>query len=212
MSEKNVLKGMKVKACGLSDDKSVAPQDGKPSVFYRRPCPECRKDTLDFIDFGVSMRSLILGITSDGEIGCSRAELEGDYKLGIYCRSCGHQVCSDSSLTNECSDEFLSEWAKSAIKARTAPPFVCSTCDSQELHQVEVGIEFSHAVVAVCEADAPGNGPLIAVSHQRETGGRGTYRYRCSQGHELANDDGTPVETAEELVAWLKTLSARVRR
>jgi hypothetical protein len=204
MSERNVLKGMKVKVNRPSDDKNANPQNAKPSVFYRRPCSGCGKDELDLIDSGIFTRSPILGITSDGEIGCSSTELEGDCELGIYCRDCGHQVCSESSLTNKCSDEFLSEWAKSAIAARPALPFACSTCDSPELHQVEVGIESSHAVVAVCEADAPGNAPLIAVSHQRETGGRGTYRYRCSQGHELVKEDGTPVETAEELADWLK--------
>ena len=209
MSENNVLKGMNVKACGLLDDKSVTPQDGKPPVFYRRPCSECGQNALNLIESGLFTRSPILGITSDGEIGCSGTELDGDYELGIYCRSCGQQVCSDSSLANECGDEFLSGWAKAATEAPPTLPFVCSTCDSQELHQVEVGIEFSHAVVAVCEADPPGNGPLIAVSHLREIGGRGTYRYRCSQGHELAKDDGTPVETAEELVEWLKARSAR---
>ena len=159
MSKQNVLKGMKVKARGLSDDKSVTPQDGKPSVFYRRPCPECGKDALNLIESGLFTRSPVLGITSDGEIGCSGTELDGDYVVGIYCRDCGHQVCSDSCLTNECSGEFLSEWAKKALEARTALPFVCSKCDSRELHQVEVGIEFSHAVVSVCESDGPRQRP-----------------------------------------------------
>jgi hypothetical protein len=183
MSEKNVLKGMKVKACGLSDDKTVTPPDGEPSVFYRLPCSECGKDAIDLIDSGVSMRSPVLGITSDGEIGCSRTELEGDYELGIYCRNCGHEVCGVLSETGEVGDEFLSEWAKSAIEVRTAPPFVCPKCHSQELHQVEVGIEFSHAVVAVCESDDSGNAPLMALSNLREIGGRGSYRFRCSRNH-----------------------------
>jgi hypothetical protein len=178
--------------------------EARPVVLHLVPCPECGKELLDLIDSGIVTRSPILGITSDGEIGCSRTELEGDYELGIYCRSCGHQVCSDFSLANECGDEFLSGWAKAATEARPVLPSVCSKCDSQELYQVEVGIEFSHAVLAVCESNAPGSAPLIAVSHQRETGGRGTYRYRCSQGHELVKEDGTLVETVEDLVDWLK--------
>jgi hypothetical protein len=211
MSEKNILKGMKVKVNRPSDDKNVTPQYGEPSVVYSRPCPECGHNALNLIESGLFTRSPVLGITSNGEIGCSRTELEGDYELGIYCRDCGHQVCSDSSLTNGCSDGFLSEWAESAVEARTALPIGCPKCDSQELYQVEVGIEFSHAVLAVCESDAPGNGPLIAVSHLREIGGRGTYRYRCSRNHELAKEDGSPVETAEELVDWLKAHSTGVR-
>jgi len=183
-------------------------EEGRALVFYRRRCPECGKDALNLIDSGVFMRSPIVGITSDGEIGCSYTELEGDFEPGIYCRSCGHQVCSDSSLANACSDEFLSEWAKSAVEARTAPPFRCPDCDSLELHQVEVGIELSHEVVAVCEPVVPDSAPLVAVSHVRDIDGGGTYRYRCSQGHELAKEDGTAVETAEELADWLKARCA----
>jgi hypothetical protein len=81
-----------VKACGLSGDKSVTPHDAEPSVFYRRPCPECAKDTLNLIDSGVFMRSPILGITSDGEVGCLHTELAGDYQLGIRCRHCGESL------------------------------------------------------------------------------------------------------------------------
>ena len=193
---------------GLDRDRNGA----GPAVLHLVPCRKCGKDTLDLIDSGVFMRSPIVGITSDGEIGCSRTELDGDYELGIYCRSCGHQVCSDFSLANECGDEFLSGWAKAATEARPVLPSVCSKCDSQELYQVEVGIEFSHAVVAVCESDAPGRAPLLAFSYVRHINGGGTYRYRCSQGHELAKDDGSPVETAEEPVDWLKAHASDEKR
>jgi len=69
-------------------------------------------------------------------------------------------------------------------------------------------MELSHEVVAVCEPIGPDNAPLVAVSHGRNIDGSGTYRYRCSHGHELARDDGYPVETSKELVEWLKARSA----
>lgn len=210
MSEKGFQDemGEEVNNTSLDNRLDQGRNEARPAVLHLVPCPECKKDTLDLIDSGVSIRSPIVGITSDGEVGCLYTELTGDYQLGIRCRHCGHEVCGDLSVTGEVGDEFLSKCAKSATEARPALPFVCSTCDSQELHQVEVGIEFSHAVVAVCESDALGNAPLIAVSHQRDIGGRGISRYRCSRGHELAKEDGTPVETSEELVEWLKARSA----
>ncbi len=48
----------------------------------------------------------------------------------------------------------------------------------------------------------------IALTPIRHTRYSANPTYRCLKGHELANDDGSPVETAEELVAWLKAHSA----
>ena len=115
MSKKDRQKELSEKANEPSTVGNMTRQDEdtEPSIFYRCVCPNCGKDTLNVIDSGVFTRSPALGITSDGEVGCSRSELHGDYELGIYCRACGHQVCSDHSFTTECEDEFLSEWVKS---------------------------------------------------------------------------------------------------
>jgi hypothetical protein len=200
--------GQEVNVTSLDNNMGHDRNETGPGTFHPVACPECGKDTLDLIDSGVSMRSPILGIASDGEVGCLYTELTGDYQLGIYCRHCGHGVCGGLSVTGEADDEIHSEWAKSPGEPRTVLPFICSKCGSRELRQVEVGITFSYAVVAVCEADVPGTAPLVALSHLRNTDGGGTYRYRCSQGHELAKDDGSPVETVDELVAWLKAQCA----
>jgi predicted RNA-binding Zn-ribbon protein involved in translation (DUF1610 family) len=209
MSKKDLQKQLSDKADEPSTVINMTRQDEdtEPSIFYRCVCPNCGKDSLNLIDSGVFTRSPALGITSDGEIGCAHTELEGGYELGIYCRACGHQVCSDDSFTNECEDEFLSEWVKSNGDARSTLAFACPKCGSQELQQIEIDLEFSTDVVAVCPPDSPGNEPLVAVTHLREIDNRGSFRYRCSRGHELAKDDGRPVQNADELVAWLKARS-----
>jgi hypothetical protein len=178
-------------------------QELRPPVFYRCRCPECGEDSLDAIESGFFTRSHILCVTSYGDVGCDYTEFTGDSTFGISCRNCGYEVCGPFS-SQKGEDEYL----PSNRKARTGLIFVCAKCGSQELRKIEVGIEYSNRVVAVCESDTPDDAPLVAVSHVVGIDGGDSYRYRCSQGHELAKNDGSPVETDEELIAWLKARSS----
>jgi len=193
----------KTGVAALDDTVKIEEKKSQPNVFYQCVCPECGKLELR-VRSGVLTELPLLGVDSGGEIGCSPAEVDVDCQLEIRCGSCRHQVCGDASLNDICSYEFLSEWATSNGQSLSTLPFTCPKCDSQELLQVEVGIESSRLVVAVCESDAPRKKPLIAIGVLRHISGGGPNRYRCPQGHELANDDGSPVATAAELVAWLK--------
>jgi hypothetical protein len=179
--------------------------------FYRVRCPKCGEAALDVIDSGVFIRSPLVGITSDGEIGCSHTELDDGYDFGILCRDCEHAIFTDSSFSNECEDGFLLEWAKSNGEVLKPVTFNCPKCDSRRLYFFEENVKFSHEVSAVCESDIPGGSPLIALSPILHIGRGGLYRYRCSRGHELANDAGNPVETPEELMEWLKSRRASVK-
>jgi hypothetical protein len=211
MSEKDILERMKVKASGLSEDKKVPPQDSEPPEFHRCRYRKCGQDELR-LESRSSSESKLFGITSHGDIGCSPTEVEHYHLHGIYCQACGHRICGASFSDNVCDDEVLFEWAKSQGEALTALTFVCPKCDSFILERTEVGIDFFNHVMAVCESDSPGGAPLIALWPIRYSRGGRSYRYRCSKGHELAKDDGTPVETAEELVEWLKACSAANNR
>ena len=183
--------------------KGTSKEDEQP-VFYRCICPECGEDELELINTGVFERSSVFGITSEGEIGGSRTEVDGDDELGMFCRECQHQVRTDYSENESCSGSNLIQWAKSNGEIQRILPFTCPACDSQELSLVEKGIETVQAVVAVCEPVSPGDDPLVALSHRRELWGGGCRRYSCHRGHELAKDDGTPVSTDQELLDWLK--------
>lgn len=204
MFDEDLLDRMKVKAPGLSEDKNIPPQDSEPPAFYRCRCPKCAKDELR-LESSSSSESKLFGITSDGDTGCSPTESEHYDRDGIHCQACGHRVCGDSFNDPVCDDELLLEWAKSQGEALTPLTFVCPKCDSSMLQRIEVGIEFFNHVMAVCESDSAGSAPLVALWPIRHSRGDRSYRYRCSEGHELAKDDGNPVETPEELVQWLRS-------
>lgn len=182
--------------------------DSDSPMFHQLRCSQCGGNDLILIDSGIYTESPVLGITEYAEIGCARTTWEGDYELSIHCRNCDHQISNGHSFNEHFENESLLEWAKSNGQARDTLPFSCSKCDSSQLFRIVTEIEFSQEVVAVCEPDSPGGDPLVALGFLRDIGGRGISRYRCSRGHELAKDDGTPVETSEELVAWLKARSA----
>lgn len=177
-------------------------------MFHQFRCSECGGNEFILIDSGVFTESPVLGITGHAEIGCARTTLEGDYELGIHCRNCDHQISNGHSFNEHFEDEALLQYAKDDGQARITLPFSCPKCNSSQLVKIVTGIEFSQEVLAVCEPDSPGDDPLVALSFLRDIAGRGISRYRCSRGHELAKDDGTPVETSEELVAWLNARSA----
>lgn len=205
MSKKN-FKPEQIEKTGDVPEQSVADTDS--AVFHQLTCSGCGGNEFILIDSGTFTESPVLGITEHAEIGCARTTLEGDYELGVYCRSCDHQISGMHAFNEHFENESLLEWAKSNGQARHTLPFSCSKCDSSQLFRIETEIEFSQEVLAVCERDSPGDDALVALSFLRDIGGRGISRYRCSRGHELAKDDGTPVETSEELVAWLKARSA----
>jgi hypothetical protein len=204
MSEKDIHKEMSETADRPSANENVSRQEAEHAVFYRCNCPECGRDDLNLIDSGVFLCSPVVGITGEGEIGCSHTELDGDHELGLICRECGHTVCSDYTENLECQNDLLLKWAKSHGEAVCTIPFRCPVCDSNELNKVETGIDLWTVVEAVCEAVPPNGDALEAVSPVRHFLGRIAIRYRCSSGHELAKDDGSPVENPKELVEWLK--------
>lgn len=187
----------------LDDGMEQASQEAQPAVFHRLTCSECGEDTLSLCDFGVFLRSDFLGMTSEGEKGCGHIELDGDYEYVVMCRSCGHRVFEDPS----CTEEQLMKWASDAGEETRILPFHCAECDSTSLSEISTCVEVVRDIVAVCEVskdDEPEEQPLVALVPDKQTWLRGPTRYRCARGHELAKDDGTPVETEQELIAWLK--------
>jgi hypothetical protein len=87
--------------------------------------------------------------------------------------------------------------------------FICPLCGSVCLSEHTEKVEMFQEVVAVytVKADNGEEQAEVALSPYRDISHCSAPRYRCSNGHELAKDDGTPVETAEELVEWLKARS-----
>ena len=209
MTKKDYQKEVIEKSKEASPDHSVeqAGQKALPEVFHRLTCPKCEEDTLSLYDFGVFLRSDFLGMTSEGEKGCGHIELDGDYEYVVMCRSCGYRVFEDLS----CTEEQLMQWASDAGEETRILPFHCSVCDSTSLSEIRTGVEIVRDIVAVCEVskdDEPEEQPLVALVPDKQMWFRGPTRYRCARGHELAKDDGTPVETEQELIAWLKARSA----
>jgi hypothetical protein len=208
MSERNVLKGMKVKACGLSDDKGVPPQDSKPSVFYRcTACMRCGKDSLRLRGFGELDHSPFEGVTGEGTPCLGHDLLDRDCHQGITCQECGYDV----SLKGSEQSNALLEWARSTGEEIPAPGFTCPACRTHKLVQVQLEVEIYSGIAAVCEIVSgamPDKKHMVALTGERLVMGGSSYRYRCENDHELANDDGSPVETAEDLVEWLKASAA----
>jgi hypothetical protein len=207
MSEKDLHK------VGIEDGNSTNRADNTkteatPLVFQRvRCCPSCGEDGLSYCDFGVFHRSHFFGMTSDGHKGCGRVELDGDDELAIFCRECGYEFHNDLSST----DEQLMERVVAEGQEIQVLNFSCPVCQSTRLYEHETGIELLQEVRAVYTI--PGNNDEeeqaeIARTPIQHTRYSANPTYRCLNDHELANDDGSPVETAEQLVAWLKAHSA----
>jgi len=208
MSKEN----LKAKAIEKGDSKSPGGElkrqevEAKPTVFHRCTCPKCGEDNLNLFDFGVFLSGDFLGMTSEGELGCGRLELDGDYQYVVACRSCGHEAHNDLSRSNE----QLLEWAIAHGKELEILTFSCPICESTGLCEHWTDVELFREVVAVYTI--PGDSETdrqaeIALLPTREIYHSAAPRYRCREGHELAKDDGTPVETKEELVEWLKAHS-----
>jgi transcription elongation factor Elf1 len=207
MSEKNVLKGMKVKACGLSDDKNVTPRDSEQASFRPYNCPRCGKDSLRPRGFGELDQSQFVGVTGEGVPGLAYDLPGRDYRQGITCQECGY----DFSLKGPEQSNALLEWAHSNGEEIPAPGFACPVCGTHKLVQVQLLVEIHREIAAVCEIASPAlpdKKPMVTLTGERLVMGGPPYRYRCENDHELANDDGTPVKNTEELVEWLKACSA----
>jgi transcription elongation factor Elf1 len=209
MSKKN-LKSKAIKKTGKAKSDTGLEQRKekiKPSRFHKCTCDECGEDALVFCDFGAYLQSDFRRMTSEGEKGCGHLELEGDYEYVVMCESCGHRIFEDVS----CSEEQILDWAIEHGKALPMLDFSCPICGSKTLSEISTGVEISREVVAVCEVSEngePEKKPLVALAPDRLFVHSRPATYRCSKGHELAKEDGTPVETAEELVEWLKARSA----
>lgn len=177
-------------------------------VFHRvGRCPACGEDDLGLFDFGVFLSSDFLGMTRDGEMGCGRVEMDGDYEYVVMCRSCEHRASAEPSVTKE----TLLEWAVAEGQEVQTLDFICPLCGSVCLSEHTDKVEMYQEVVAVytVKGDNGEEQAEVALSPYRNIFHCSAPRYRCLNGHELAKDDGTPVATAEDLVAWLKTHSER---
>jgi predicted RNA-binding Zn-ribbon protein involved in translation (DUF1610 family) len=174
----------------------------QPRVFYRCTCHECGEDALELCGLGVFYRAEFLGVTDGDEFGCGSMQLDGDYDWEIECTSCGYRVFDGQEVTLD----NLLEWAASLGKSvtRLESGFVCPVCGSRHLDRIETG---KRSVRAVYEID--GNSETeahaeVALSFERVLEGGDSVRYCCSKKHELTKQDGSPVQTPEELVEWLK--------
>ncbi len=105
----------------------------------------------------------------------------------------------------ELRDEEISlEWAETTGEPMGAQFFSCPKCGLRGLSRTEMGVEFSQEVVAVCEPETRDGFPIVALGPLRDIFGGNSFRYSCSCGYELVKDDGAPVQSPEELLAWLK--------
>jgi len=207
MSKYKLEKGLDGNGKSPSVGERVTHQESRFPVLYRCSCPECGARDMEVIDFESFSRSPALCVTGEGEIGCGEIELDGDCNLVVECQECSHQLPGYLST----STEVLIDLARARMDELTPLPFICPCCKSNRLSQIEIGAEFHREVVAVYTVSNEGEStgePVVALSFDRNLCRYGPCRYRCSNGHELANDDGSPVETSAELVEWLKARGA----
>ena len=207
MSEKNFQTELVEKAGDTSVDDRMEQRGTESPVFYRCVCPKCGEDSLELFDFGTFLRSEFLGVTNDGEFGCGDLESDGEYHWVLQCGSCGFKIFDTDMLPSD----TLLDWADAHGRAINQQQFSCPVCGSEYLNQVETHLERERSVRAVYEIRDNSETEAhaeVALSFERVVRGGESVRYRCDMGgHELAKDDGSPVETAEELVAWLKAHS-----
>ncbi len=184
------------------DDVIQPETDPSQKFFYQCICPECGSDDLTYVDFGFFSESDFMGFSNGFETGVLKTRFlcPGEDNLMIQCK-CGQKWHEYESIDDD-------DWVRSNCVPRRILPFKCPQCGSEELYQIEI-IDFKSPVLAACEPDASGENPLIAVGYIRmiydlEDRRPGPLRYRCSEGHELTKYDGSAVETAQELIDWLK--------
>ena len=200
----------KANSPSVSENVILQGQKSDSPVFYRCTCPNCGKDALELHDSGVFLRCDLLGVTGEADIGCGSLELAGACERAIQCWSCGHRIYEEASLD----PDRLLEWARTHGKATNPLEFTCPVCGSHQLDQVEIEVERRRPVMAVYEIvenSEKEDYAEVALRCNRIVLGRESFRYRCTKGHELAKNDGSPVETGQELVEWLKTYRPSVK-
>ncbi|MFC1834531.1 hypothetical protein ACFL2Q_07335 [Thermodesulfobacteriota bacterium] len=188
---------------GPSADQGLTRQENHSTVFYRCTCPECGEDALELCGLGVFFRSEFLGVTHENEFGCGHMELDGDYDWVIECGSCGYSVFDTEKVTVD----SLLEWAATHGQAVRNLTFTCPVCGSQHLDEVEIGLRWNRSVRAVYETMENSETEAqaeVALSFERVTDYGKSVLYCCIRDHELTKEYGSPVQTPEELVDWLK--------
>jgi len=208
MSKEKLEDKLNETAGSLSVDAGVTPQETELAVFYRCTCPKCGGHDLELCRFGDFVRSWPVCIDEEEDIGCYEVELDGNcFDYHLECADCGHTLSGGwSDFTGP-----LLEGARSRNEKLETLSFICPSCKSRSLNQITAGARIFHSVVAVyttTEEDDEESEPVVAISPHVTICPFGPVRYECLKGHELVKDDGTPVETDEELVEWLKTHQA----
>jgi predicted RNA-binding Zn-ribbon protein involved in translation (DUF1610 family) len=205
MSKKDLQKDLEKEAIEPSTVDNVTPQENQtePPLFYRCVCPECGEDDLKLNGFGIFFSSEFLGVTDGDEFGCGHMELDGDYDWVIECSSCGYSVFDTGGVTLD----NLMEWAATHGKAVKTLEFICPICGSQYLNRIEKGTRSVRAVYEILENSETAHAE-VALSFERAVDVGISVRYGCLKNHELAKQDGSPVQTPEELVEWLKARSS----
>lgn len=205
MARKKIEKNPNKKAEKPAAAKGAVQQEPQPPVFYRCTCPECGEDTLELCGFGVFYRSEFLGVTDEDEFGCGYRELAGDYDWVITCSSCGHSVFDTPTV----SVDNLLEWAGTHGKAvsRLELGFTCPICGSQALERIERANRSVRAVYEISDNSDTKAHAEVALSFEAVMEGGDSVRYCCWKKHELTNEDGSPVQSDEELVEWLRARS-----
>lgn len=201
MSEEKVRRSSSTEIEGSSTDQGQTPPQSESRVFYRCTCPDCGEDTLELCGLDVFFRSDFLGVTRRGEFGCGFMKLDGDYHWVIQCGSCGYEAFN----TNELSDDDLINWAAANGRAKKMLEFKCPICGSDYLDEVFSANRSVRAVYETSDNEDAEFPAEVALSYEQAREYGEPVRYRCSNGHELAKEDGSPVETPAELVQWLKS-------
>jgi hypothetical protein len=196
MSEKDIREKTNATEETFSEDDSVPIE--QPVVLHRCKCPDCGEDTLELYDFGSWYRCGLIGINSKGEFGCEFVEYQGEYQYAIECPECNFRLpeefCSDS--------QRVIEWARSQGDDRKTVQFTCPICGTHELYEAKTESEIRYDVTSIYLTSDGGIRAAINGSEEVLPGSR--LRYRCGMDHELMKEDGSPVETEQELIEWLK--------
>lgn len=200
MSEERVDRSSSTEIEGSSTDQGRTPPQSESRVFYRCTCPDCGEDTLELCGLDVFFRSDFLGVRDDGEFGCGDLELDGDYHWMIECGSCGHEFFNTDML----SPEVLIEWAAANGRAKKMLEFKCPICGSDYLDEVFSANRSVRAVYETSDNEDAEFPAEVALSYEQAREYGEPVRYRCHKGHELTKEDGSPVQSHEELVEWLK--------
>ncbi len=184
-------------------------------------CPHCGGHTLRQYDANPYYWSCTVSVWLEDEDDPETAQIDEESEPtyerqgdpmddpGWCCADCGRVLCyaNGSSLGTE---DSLAEWLLEHCPQENPSneiDFTCPVCGSQRLDQVGEALARSEPGPNECRSlqdQEKESKPEVAVSPDLIPQGGESFRYRCINGHELANDDGTPVENQKELFEWLK--------